>query len=791
MRLIVPVLSIFAAGAAFAAGPPAPTLLSPAAGVTLQQPFVETWSAVTDAAGVFAYNWQVSPNSGFTIIVAQGSATGVTQATISGLLAGTYFFRVQGADNSFAQGAWSASRTFTVTGSGPAALPAPVLQPTRAYSTFHPYELEVFNWSTVPGAATYLLQFTLDPNFAIVPTANVDNLTNPTMSFQIANPEGNYLARVFAVDAKGVRSSPSNVIHFSVFYNNPIGPPPATVSPSADGVMTLPINLSWSDVPNPQPNGYEFQIATDSAFKNIEVDYPQDNDPFFVETSLSPGPKFWRVRSVQGDATPETAAVTAWSPVGTFTVSTAPATPISLSNANPNLFSGDITGLAIQLSAGIPGTANMTMTSSNPAAFPVPPTVQFGGNLAVGGFQVQVGTVTTPTQVTVTGTLNGHSASTTFTINPQSLKEFNFTPTTFGGGMQGLTGTVMMNGAAPPAGAVISLSSNSPAVTVAPTATLSPGFYWANFAFSTNNVMVKTIATITATFQGSSISILVTVLPPAPPAAITLSPATTAGGSGTSVATVTLGAPAAVDDALQITVSNPSIVSVPTTVVIPAGYTTGSFTISTSIVSASTNVGIAVSGGGATVSAVLTVTPAAQVAVLALNLAPGSVTGGSASIGTVTLASAAGSGGALVILSSNSASASVPTSIAIPAGATSGTFAISTSAVSASITATITASGGGVARSAALTVNPAPTTATATIVTSGRSGVNVISSPSGISVPTGSTGQGTFNVGTALTLSVTSGRDAIWSGACSSGGSKMKTCSFTLNTSGTVNVSVQ
>ncbi len=458
---------------------------------------------------------------------------------------------------------------------------------------------------------------------------------------------------------------------------------------------------------------------------------------------------------------------------------------------NPVLFSRDTTAVQLQLSAGIPGTGNMTMVSSNPTVFPVPPTVQFGGNLAVGGFPVQVGTVTTPTQVTVTGTLNGHSASTTFTINPQSLKEFSFTPTTFGGGMQGLTGTIMMNGAAPPEGAIVNLTSDSPAVTVAPTATVAPRFYWANFAFSTGVVTVKTVATITATFQGSSISIPVTVLPPAPPASITLSPSTTAGGSGTSVATVTLGAPAAVDEALQITASNSSIVSVPTSVVIPAGSISGSFPISTSVVTVSTNVGIGVSGGGATVSAVLTVTPAAQVALSALTLTPSSVTGGSSVSGTVTLASAAGSGGALVSLSSNNAAASVPANITIPAGAISATFAISTSVVSASTGVTITATGGGVAKSAALSVNPPPTTATATIVASGRNGVSVVSNPAGISVPTGSSGQGIFNVGTTITLSVTSGRDAIWSGACSSGGNKTKSCAFTLNTSGTVNVNVQ
>ena len=54
----------------------------------------------------------------------------------------------------------------------------------------------------------------------------------------------------------------------------------------------------------------------------------------------------------------------------------------------------------------------------------------------------------------------------------------------------------------------------------------------------------------------------------------------------------------------------------------------------------------------------------------------------------------------------------------------------------------------------------------------------------------GSTGSATFNTGTSITLSATNGRDVVWSGACSSGGNKVKTCSFTLqgNASVTANV---
>jgi hypothetical protein len=40
-------------------------------------------------------------------------------------------------------------------------------------------------------------------------------------------------------------------------------------------------------------------------------------------------------------------------------------------------------------------------------------------------------------------------------------------------------------------------------------------------------------------------------------------------------------------------------------------------------------------------------------------------------------------------------------------------------------------------------------------------------------------------------LTVSNGRDAIWSGACSTGGNKTKTCTFTLNANASVTANVQ
>jgi hypothetical protein len=78
-----------------------------------------------------------------------------------------------------------------------------------------------------------------------------------------------------------------------------------------------------------------------------------------------------------------------------------------------------------------------------------------------------------------------------------------------------------------------------------------------------------------------------------------------------------------------------------------------------------------------------------------------------------------------------------------------------------------------------------------TVSASGRSGERVTSSPAGINVAVGATAVASFASGTTITLSVSNGRDAVWSGACSSGGSKTKTCRFTPTANSTVSANVQ
>jgi hypothetical protein len=103
----------------------------------------------------------------------------------------------------------------------------------------------------------------------------------------------------------------------------------------------------------------------------------------------------------------------------------------------------------------------------------------------------------------------------------------------------------------------------------------------------------------------------------------------------------------------------------------------------------------------------------------------------------------------------------------------------------------------GITRTATATITaatpppPPPANVTLTVSAGGRNGERIVSTPTGVSVSTGSTATTTFTAGATVVLRVSSGRDAIYTGACSSGGSKVTSCTFTASTNASVNVNVQ
>jgi trimeric autotransporter adhesin len=196
--------------------------------------------------------------------------------------------------------------------------------------------------------------------------------------------------------------------------------------------------------------------------------------------------------------------------------------------------------------------------------------------------------------------------------------------------------------------------------------------------------------------------------PPPPPASavasLTLNPASVVGGKG-SVATVTLAQPAPAGGAkVMLSSANVNVATVPVSVLVSAGTTSKTFTVTSKPVASTAMVGITATYSGASKTAVLTVDPPV---LSGLTLSPATIAGGcQGSTGKVTLSGKAPIGGLVVPLTNTNPAASVPASVTVPAGATYVTFPVTAPAVAAIQTGTVSASFGGVTRSVTLKVRP-------------------------------------------------------------------------------------
>lgn len=793
------ILGLVIGGQVAAAPPPAPAPLGPANGASVTMPFTIAWSQVLDPAAINGgYNWQVSTASNFSLLVAHDSTSpSVTQATVSGLANGTYFWRVNAVNGTVETGPWSATRSFTVTGAGPAQLGAPTLNPPHGGTTqFHPWEAIRFSWSAVPGASTYTTEFSTDSRFPVsspnyYSVTNIPGTSDGTLHDD-SMPMGTWFMRVRALDADRVAGAASNVISFSVLYGNPVGPPPSLISPTGNPTLTLPVTFSWTDGYNPQSSGYEIQVSTSASFSTLVNPVPGLTNPSIVYTDLPTGQLFWRVRSHQGDSSPTTSAVTAWSPTGTLTVSSAPVALASINLTRDPLYSGAEQSGGVQLTARAPaGGAVVSYTSSNPTAFPVPATGTVDAGVATGaGFTSFAGQVTSPTPVTVTATYNGSSASRTVTVMPPTLKKDTLQSSVKATGGATMLGRVELAGGgfAPPGGVQVGLSSSSAAATVPATITIPAGAVSAGFSIPTSAVTASATVTISASLGGETAQWQITLTPSPTPDSLTLQPVSTTNGSQ-GIVTIPLSAVTGHDQLVRVTSSNPGVASVPEFATINASTDFGRFTIATSPVLVPTVVTISVSGGGVTRTADLTVS-AILPALTALTVSPTSVAGGTNATGTVTLESAAPAGGVTIGLGSNlPGSASVPASVTVPAGATSATFPVTTFPVdtttvqlSATLGATTRFASLGITRAAVLSaVSLSPTsvsggsssTGTVTLATAAPSGGTLVTladdstaaaAPASVTVPAGATSR-TFTV---TTSSVASSTPVVISG--SSGG---------------------
>jgi hypothetical protein len=499
-----------------------------------------------------------------------------------------------------------------------ASLPAPTLAAPFP-AQVHPFESIHFTWSAASGAASYTFEASKDSTF---PSTSIkqDNIQDTKTSLVIGDfcngcEQGKYFARVVAVDADGNRGLVSNTTTFGVSYDAPLPAAPNPLSPPDGATLTLPFRIDWSDVPNPQDSGYELQISKNSSFTNIEDPLPGRTASDVKVLSLTPGKKWWRVRSTQGNASPTTAAVTAWSKVRTFTIPSGPAAVQSVWLGAPpcedpcpgadTLVSGQEINGSIQLTTPAPsGGATVRLRTNNAAAGEFPPSVTIPAGVAFGGFRLTAGDVSSPTQVKLKGTLGTTSDTFLFTVSPTSIKRLDVnTPWT--GGVPA-SAFVTLDGAAPPGGAEVQLSSSSAVAQPPASFTIPEGFFGGSVSFPTSRVASTSSVTISATYRGSTVEAPLTLTPQVAPTSLTLDRTSASFQEGAS-GTVRIASAQSHDVQIKLSSTDPAYASVPPYMTVPAGVTAGGFFVSTQPPPTPTTVTISARAAGVTKKAALTV----------------------------------------------------------------------------------------------------------------------------------------------------------------------------------------
>jgi len=184
----------------------------------------------------------------------------------------------------------------------------------------------------------------------------------------------------------------------------------------------------------------------------------------------------------------------------------------SVTRSSSSVVGGNsLTGTVTLNGAAPAGGISVTLQSGNTSAAQVPGAVSVAAGATTATFSISTNGVAVSTSVTITGVLTT-TRSTSFSVTPASLTSSSLVlnPTTVTGGSSSI-GTITLNGAAPPSGAVIALASSNTAVAQVPTTVTIP-FNTRSVSFTiTTSPVRNTSSRISATYRNTTRSVRLTV----------------------------------------------------------------------------------------------------------------------------------------------------------------------------------------------------------------------------------------------------------------------------------------
>ena len=259
-----------------------PLLLTPPNGSTITSlPVTFSWQAVE---GATQYQFQIAKDAVFTDIELNKTLPG-TSDEISFVGDGNpRYWRVK-AQNISGWGDWSETRSFNTI----APPDSPVLLSPSNGSTITSLPV-TFSWQAVDGAVQYQFQMAKDTAFDNIERSKLLTTTSLELSFA---GDGN--PRYWRVRAKNVSGwgDWSDIWGFHTIA--PPGSPVLLSPPNGSTITSLPVTFSWQAVDG--ATQYQFQMAKDTAFDNIERSKLLTTTTLELSFVGDGNPRYWRIRA--------------------------------------------------------------------------------------------------------------------------------------------------------------------------------------------------------------------------------------------------------------------------------------------------------------------------------------------------------------------------------------------------------------------------------------------------------------------------------------------------------------
>ncbi|MBM3724380.1 MAG: hypothetical protein FJW40_02995 [Acidobacteria bacterium] len=310
---------------------------------------------------------------------------------------------------------------------------------------------------------------------------------------------------------------------------------------------------------------------------------------------------------VAAAATSVTITATLGTTVQTATVTVGPTALISMS-APASLISGASSNAGlVTLNGPAPaGGITVALSSSNTAAATVPASVVVPQGASSANFTVTAAPTVSAVSTTITASYDGVTRTATVNVAPATLVSLLMSSQVVGGNTT-TNSSVTINAPASAGGVTVNLASNNAALTVPPTVVIPEGQSSTTFTVNTTPVSTTAVVTVTATLGSTTRTATVNVQP-LQVSHFTMTQSSVGGGGTVLRNYVQLNALAPSGGVtVNLSSSHPGVLTVPASIVIPAGSGSAAFTISTTPVGTAVPVTITATYGTSSKTTVFTV----------------------------------------------------------------------------------------------------------------------------------------------------------------------------------------